>query len=408
MLEPKSPPPLAPVRPRGGVLIRALPGLSPRDIGRAGTNAVLASRPKPFPLGERGVQLLYLGRNAVWRALAGLGATRATVLMPAYHHGVEVEAALATGAQVRFYRIDSRMQPDLEDVRRLLRQDPRPQALYVTHFVGYPQPLDELRALAREAQVPLIEDCALALFSADRQGRPLGSRGDAAIFCFYKVLPVPDGGALWQPAGPLHEVPLRAPPWGSMIAQAGSNLLDWCSGAGYPRLADAGRAAVRLTKRAFDVRSALGEAAVGTNHLNAADLDLAVSPLARALVQGVDVGAASAIVERRRQNFERVARALGDLSLLALPPPPPGTSPLFLPVLVRDGASKDALIAGLAARGVEAINFWRVGHPLAARGEFPEVDRLRECVVEVPIHQDLDEPQIRQVAAALKESLARR
>ena len=41
----------------------------------------------------------------------------------------------------------------------------------------------------------LIEDCALSLFSHDGE-RPLGSLGDAAIFCFYKTLPVPHGGGL--------------------------------------------------------------------------------------------------------------------------------------------------------------------------------------------------------------------
>ena len=38
------------------------------------------------------------------------------VLMPAYHHGVEVEAVRRTGAEVVFYRVDRAWNADLDDV----------------------------------------------------------------------------------------------------------------------------------------------------------------------------------------------------------------------------------------------------------------------------------------------------
>ena len=44
--------------------------------------------------------------------------------------------------------------------------------------------------------VAVIEDAAHGLFSLDPAGRPLGSRGDAAVFCPRKSLGVPDGGAV--------------------------------------------------------------------------------------------------------------------------------------------------------------------------------------------------------------------
>jgi perosamine synthetase len=60
---------------------------------------------------------------------------------------------------------------------------PRTKAIIVQHTLGLPAPLDELRSLAKEHGLAVIEDCALALGS-QRNGRWLGASGDAAIFSF--------------------------------------------------------------------------------------------------------------------------------------------------------------------------------------------------------------------------------
>ena len=57
------------------------------------------------------------------------------------------------------------------------------------------------------------------------------------------------------------------------------------------------------------------------------------------------------------------------------------------------------------ARGVETVDFWRVRHPAVPPGLFPEVDRLREGVLELPVHQDLSPADAEHVASCVRELL---
>ncbi|HZS41123.1 MAG TPA: DegT/DnrJ/EryC1/StrS family aminotransferase, partial [Polyangia bacterium] len=155
-------------------------------------------------------QRFYLARAGVHHAIRHfLDGKPGTVLMPAYHHGVEIEAARAAGARIELYRVYGDMQVDLEDVRARLASSGA-RVLYCTHFVGFAQPAREMARLAAEHGARLVEDCALALGSRDLDGRPLGTFGDAAVFCLYKTLPVPHGGLLYAPGVPLR--PVAAPP----------------------------------------------------------------------------------------------------------------------------------------------------------------------------------------------------
>jgi dTDP-4-amino-4,6-dideoxygalactose transaminase len=73
----------------------------------------------------------------------------------------------------------------------------RTGAIIVVHYGGYPADLDELYAIAREAGIELIEDCAHAA-GASYKGRRIGSHGRLHAFSFHAVknLPMGDGGAL--------------------------------------------------------------------------------------------------------------------------------------------------------------------------------------------------------------------
>jgi perosamine synthetase len=65
------------------------------------------------------------------------------------------------------------------------------------HYGGYPCDLDELRALAADVDVPLIEDCAHAV-GATYGGRPVGSGTNLQCFSFgpTKNLTAAGGGAI--------------------------------------------------------------------------------------------------------------------------------------------------------------------------------------------------------------------
>jgi len=55
---------------------------------------------------------------------------------------------------------------------------------------------------------------------------------------------------------------------------------------------------------------------------------------------------------------------------------------------------------------VETVDFWRLRHPAVQPGDFPEVDRLRETVLELPVHQDPSPGEPEQVARCVRELLS--
>ena len=164
----------APPAPSQKRFIPSLPTLDPALLAPT----LEPPRPPLFPLDRLtapSTQLFYLARAGVYHTIKHwLGGAPGVVVMPAYHHGVEVEAVRAAGARVVFYRVDRDMRIDLDDLRKKAN-GPDVRAVYVTHFVGFAQPIAEARTIARERGVPLFEDCALALFSRTPDGAPLGS-----------------------------------------------------------------------------------------------------------------------------------------------------------------------------------------------------------------------------------------
>ncbi|MBN1209687.1 MAG: DegT/DnrJ/EryC1/StrS aminotransferase family protein [Myxococcaceae bacterium] len=370
-------------------VIQSLPNLWPSQ---------LLPRPwaeQAFPLNRSDLELTYLGRNAVWRAVRQLGLAGAEVIAPAYHHGVEIAALLAAGARVRFARVDAAMRLDLEHLEAQI--GPETRALYVIHYAGFPQPMAPLQELARRRGLLLIEDCALALFSQDGSV-PLGSRGDAAIFCFYKTVPVAHGGALllnaWPKPPPLPKP--RPPPLLSTLSHlAGSVLFSLELGLGAP--GRAARNAIKSVTRDFRQRANAVDVPVGTQEFDPEAVDLGMSSLTEQVLRAAE---AQEIIRRRRANWLFLHQRLGEPGRSPWEELPAGVCPLFYAIRVND---KDQALATLRARGVDAVDFWRFGHPSAELERFPEVDALRRQIVELPCHQDLGTEQLERVVHAARE-----
>lgn len=82
------------------------------------------------------------------------------------------------------------------DVERLSAQAAtgRFSVLVVIHYYGRSEPrIEEIRALAHQHHLVLVEDLAHGLFTALRGG-PAGRCGDLSLFSLHKMLPLPNGG----------------------------------------------------------------------------------------------------------------------------------------------------------------------------------------------------------------------
>lgn len=82
-------------------------------------------------------------------------------------------------------------------LRRAFEKYPRPAAVIAVHLYGTPAKIDEIAAICKEHEVPLIEDAAESL-SAVFKGQMTGTFGDFGIYSFNgnKIITTSGGGML--------------------------------------------------------------------------------------------------------------------------------------------------------------------------------------------------------------------
>jgi dTDP-4-amino-4,6-dideoxygalactose transaminase len=353
-----------------------------------------AARPlTEHPFSADAVTWTHLGRSALFLATRVLGLESREVLLPAYHHGGEVDAVLAAGAHPAFYPVGTRWTLDPEEIERRITS--RTRGIVVTHFAGFPGPASQLRALADRHGLVLIEDCAQALLSVDGEV-PVGTTGDAAVFSLRKTLPVPHGGALVFNGRRGFQLPRLVPPErGPTVRALWARLLL----RGEFRMPRQGGALHALGRW---LSAQLGrERPERRRSLPRDQLELGVSPLVRRVARAHDL---AQVVERRRRNFFHLLGALRAVAPPLVSELPSGVCPLFYPLWVPD---RDEVLARLRAENVEAGEGWPTFHPRCDGGEFPEAERLRQHVLELPCHQDLGPVHVAHVARSALRALSR-
>ena len=119
------------------------------------------------------------------------------VLCPTMTFCATANAPRSTGASVQFCESigpdDLTIDPDSIQERL----SPRTRAIFVVHYAGFPCQIEKILALAEKHDLPVIEDCAHALFTS-HQGKILGRFGKVGCFSFFsnKNATCGEGGAL--------------------------------------------------------------------------------------------------------------------------------------------------------------------------------------------------------------------
>lgn len=302
--------------------------------------------------------------------------------MPAYHHGSEIEALLQAGLRIRYYKLDRNLAPDPAELKQLLSS--RVRALYLIHYLGFPQDLTRWRQWCNAHQLLLIEDAAQA-FLASHDGRPVGSFGDLAFFCLYKTYGLPDGGALISVAPP----PLPTLPAPSGMWRLFKRHFNWVAqrsgilGALHLQLAPMVQ---RWKKRRaaphqeFDLQDPATPPTAMTTRL----LPLLLDP---------------ETAKRRRRNYRYLLRHLGALVPQPFATLPEGACPFAFPVAV---AQPEVFLQQLRHHGVIGLLFWLNPHPSLPVADFPECKLLRDHLLALPVHQELSKSSLRQIVAAVR------
>jgi dTDP-4-amino-4,6-dideoxygalactose transaminase len=103
---------------------------------------------------------------------------------------------LYMGVNFRFADVDpTTLNINVQHVRELVNE--KTKAIICVHYGGLPCDMDELQAIAREYNIPIIEDAAHAL-GATYKGKPIGSISDFTMYSFQAIkhITTGDGGML--------------------------------------------------------------------------------------------------------------------------------------------------------------------------------------------------------------------
>ncbi|MCX5704162.1 MAG: hypothetical protein NT066_06720 [Candidatus Omnitrophica bacterium] len=106
------------------------------------------------------------------------------------------------------------------------------------------------------------------------------------------------------------------------------------------------------------------------------------------------------ITQQRRVNFNLYLNELSMHEGLELPfaQLPEGVCPLLFPLIVRNRAF---LCEKLNERAISAIEWWSGYHQELPWNEFPDACFLKDNLLGLPVHQSLDENDIRYIAKVL-------
>jgi dTDP-4-amino-4,6-dideoxygalactose transaminase/CelD/BcsL family acetyltransferase involved in cellulose biosynthesis len=361
--------------------LRIWPGL-PLDVYAREPRARL-----PFPLDQPQVTLFRRARQGLYAGARAVGLKPGDeVLIPAYHHGSEVEALLRAGVTCRFYDVSETLEPDERELEA--RSGSRTRALYLIHYFGFPQDVVRWRAWCDERGLLLFEDVALAWLGSAGD-KPLGSFGDISIFCLYKTLGLPDGGALAMRSHSAHlDGPRRVGLRQLLFLHA-----RW--------LESRNRLAARVNATVAPLAPDEPVADASVEFVLDARGELPTAATTFALPRLAD----AAIAARRRANYQILLEELLELVPSPFTVLPSGASPLIFPI-VHDRA--DEVIACLRREGIEASRFWRALHPALPHEDFPNAGAWRSRLIALPVHQELQLRDVERIAASVRSRSARR
>jgi perosamine synthetase len=346
----------------------------------------------------------FRGANAVYQGVKFLHiGINDNVLMPAFHCGVEVEAVLKAKTNVQFYKINENLEIDLKDLEQRINADTK--AVFVIHYFGFPQKIDEIKKLCQKHRLLLIEDCAHALYSR-YQNEYLGNFGDVSIFSLQKTLPVCDGGALVvHQAKGIWKEQVSFPNWLTTLRGATLLRLEHIK-MFYPMVSRLFEIVLMPVKAIFRMLKRLGKRSFSVNVPSSGNFDLSqssksISSFSKKIADSIDD---KKLVAKRRENYLYLSEQLKEQNAIKMlfSQLEEGVCPLFLPVVINNRFN---VKEKLARNGIHTFIFGEILHRTLEKGFDPTAEKFALHILCLPIHQDLNKQHLDHVARHIKEAV---
>lgn len=303
------------------------------------------------------------------------------VIVPAMTHTATAHAVELCGATPVFVDAEWRTgNMDLDLIETAIT--PRTRALSIVHFLGVPVAMDRVNAIARQHDLFVVEDCALAIGTLF-QGRHAGLHGDVGCFSFYPVkhMTTGEGGVVLT----------RHPEIAQRLTRKRAFGVDRHVGERtQPGIYD-------VTMLGFNYRMSEVEAAIGLEQLKR--------------MQG--------FLSRRSANYAILAeelRGVPDVRLFAEPNGDTRSSHYCLSVVLEErlAASRAAIVATLSAAGVGTsvyypapVPHFRYYREKYGFGEdtFPVAAGISRRSIALPVGPHLVEDDMVYIADSLKRAI---
>jgi dTDP-4-amino-4,6-dideoxygalactose transaminase len=335
--------------------------------------------------------------------LLGIGAGD-TILAPSYNCGSEIDPLYKSGAEVSLYRVDETGQIDISDLQK--RVNAKTRLIYVTHYFGFPHDLTQIKKICKVNDIFLLEDCALSLLSNEPDRKKIGSTGDISVFCFPKTLPVPDGGVMvinnpllnsnqhvlldTPPIMIIHELYL-------LLKRLLLHKLSCCR----PLFSFIFH--ITRKSRPEDKYSANNKFPdIPTYEYYQINLNRRkISGLTKYMLKHWN---SNHIMQIRRSNYQRYLRAFADHRNIKLlfNELPEGVCPLYFPILVN---KSKYINWQLNLRSVGSIAWWSLYHRNCSWQDYPEACYLKNNLLVLPVHHQLNEKHIDYIIRQVNEVL---
>lgn len=308
------------------------------------------------------------GTAAIFLALKVLGIGEGDEVITTPHTFIAtVEPVEALGAKPVFVDIDPvTFNIDPDKIEAAIT--PRTRAILPVHLYGQLAPMDRIMEIARRHNLVVVEDAAQA-HGAEYKGKRAGNWGDIAVFSFY---PGKNLGAYGD---------------GGAICTNDDTLADKIA-----KLRDHGR----TSKYAHD------EIGYGER------LDSL-----QAAILGAKLPHLQDWNDARRRVADYYTQTLRGLQGVRTPSEMPDARHIYHVYCITVNGNRDAILADLKARGIEAGIHYPIplhlqaalAHHGGREGDFPNTEHAAKSILSLPIYPELTTEQMNRVVEELADVL---